>query len=77
MLEHANREGSSIFPPGVMDPEEIQRMRAMEIASLKDEIRSCLEEAEQAENDGDILYANTQRQNAAIATSRLIDMGAF
>lgn len=77
MLKHAVRESALIFPPGVTEREEYLRMRATEIASLKDEIRSCLEKADQAENDGNILYANSENYNATVAMRRLIDMGAL
>lgn len=77
MLKEANGKSASIFPPGIMDRAEYQRMRAAEIASLKDEIRSCLEAADQADSDGNILYANAQNYNATVAMRRLIEMGEF
>lgn len=77
MLKNANRESASIFPPGIMERDEYQRMRADEVASLKDEIKSSLEESRQMAADGCDLYAVTLEHNACIAMRRLIEMGAL
>lgn len=77
MLKEANGKSASIFPPGIMDRIEYQRMRADEVASLKEEIKSGLEESRQVSADGCDLYAVTLEHNACIAMHRLIEMGAL
>lgn len=77
MLKNANRRSASIFPPGIMERAEYQRMRADEVASLKDEIKSSLTESSQMAADGCDLYAVTLEHNACVAMRRLIEMGAL
>ena len=77
MLENASRKSASIFPPGIMDREQYQKMKAEEIAGLKSDIKSYLTEADQADREGNILYANAQNYNATVAMRRLIEMGAL
>ncbi|MCT6839383.1 MAG: hypothetical protein M3036_17200 [Bifidobacteriales bacterium] len=77
MLKNAIRRSASIFPPGIMERAEYQRMRADEVASLKDEIKSSLTESSRMAADGRDLYAVSEEHNACVAMRRLIEMGAL
>lgn len=77
MLKDANGRSASIFPPGIMDRDQYQKIRDDEITGLKSDIKSYLAEADQADREGNILYANAQNYNATVAMRRLIEMGAL
>ncbi|MCL1512443.1 hypothetical protein DTI93_08605 [Parasaccharibacter sp. TMW 2.1884] len=75
MLENANRESASIFPPGIMERAEYQRMMDAHVADLKNQIKSSLAESSRMAAEGRDLYAVSEEHNACVAMRRLIEMG--
>lgn len=77
MLKNASRKSASIFPPGIMDRAQYQKMRDEEIAGLKAEIKSNLAEADELEKCSFFATITALEHNACVAMRRLIEMGAL
>ncbi|MCX5615381.1 hypothetical protein NQF87_00075 [Bombella sp. TMW 2.2559] len=77
MLKNAVRKSASFLCPGTLERSEYQIMTRRHIGSLKEDIKSLLQESDSASQNGQHLYASGLEHDATVMMRKLIEMGAF